>query len=112
MARDLARWAVVGAVIASVGVYAAIGAYHRRWPSLIAGAVLVALLASAHRRARFAAYIFFTAVAIRGAVTGSWTLPLYAGVVLLVMQTPPARRAWPRLQPGRLFGRDGRMRRS
>ena len=112
MARDLARWAVVGAVIGSIVVYAAIGAYEHRWPSVIAGSVLAALLASAHRRARFAAYIFFTAVAIRGAVTGRWTLPLYAGVVLLVMQTAPARRAWPRLQRGRLFGGDGRMRRS
>ena len=112
MARDVARWAVVGAVVVSVVVYAAIGAYQHRWPSLIGGSVLVALLASAHRRARFAAYIFFTAVAIRGVVAGSWALPLYAGVVLLVMQTTPARRAWPRLVRGRLFGGDGRMRRS
>ena len=97
MARDLARGAVVGAVVASVVVYAAIGAYQQRWASLISGSVLVLLLATAHRRARFAAYIFFTAVAIRGVVAGIWILPLYAGVMLLLMQTAPARRAWPRL---------------
>ena len=112
MARDVARWVVVSAVIASVVVYAAIGAYQQRWPSLVGGSMLLVLLSAAHRRARFAAYIFFTAVAIRGVVAGSWALPLYAGVVLLVMQTAPARRAWPRLVRGRLFGRDDRMRRS
>ena len=112
MVRDAARWTVVGVVVASVVVYAAIGAYQHRWPSVVTGAVLVVLLASAHRRARFAAYIFFPAVAIRGVLVGNWALPLSAGVVLVVMQTAPARRAGPRLARGRLFGGDGRMRRS
>ena len=107
MTRDFARAAVVWVVVASVIGYAAIGAYQRRWPSMVAGSVVAVLLACSHRRARFAAYVFLTAVAIRGAVVGLWALPVYAGAVLLVMQTAPARRAWPRLVPGRLCDRDG-----
>lgn len=97
-------------VVASVVVYAAIGAYQHRWASMLAASVVAALLARSHRRARFAAYVFFTAVAIRGAVAGIWALPVYAGLVLAAMQTEPARRAWPRLTRGRLLGGDGRMR--
>lgn len=110
--RDFTRLAVVGAVVGSVIAYAVIGAFQRRWPSMLAGGVVAVLLACSHRRARFAAYVFLTAVAVRGALTERWVLPLYAGVVLLVMQTAPARRAWPQLVRGRLFGGDGRMRQS
>jgi hypothetical protein len=110
--RDFPKAAVVWAVVGSVIAYAALGAYQQRWPSMVAGSVVAVLLACSHRRARFAAYVFLTAVAIRGALTGLWPLLVYAAVVLLVMQTAPARRAWPRLVPGRLFGGGDRMRRS
>ena len=103
---------MVGAVAVSLLVYAAIAAREQRWGSALAACIVAALLWWCHRRARFAAYVFFTALAVRGAVSGVWALPLYAGLVLAAMQTAPARRAWPRLVPGRLTERDGRMRRS
>jgi hypothetical protein len=110
--RDVARSVVVGAIVGSTATYAAIAAYQQRWPSTVAASVVAALLGWSHRRARFAAYIFFTALALRGALTGVWALPVYGGIVLAAMQTAPARRAWPRLVRGRLLGGDGRMRRS
>lgn len=112
MPRDVTRSVVVGAIVGSVVGYAAIAAYQQRWVSTLAASVVAGLLGWSHRRARFAAYIFFTALALRGAVTGVWALPIYGGIVLAAMQTAPARRAWPRLVRGRLLGGDGRMRRS
>jgi hypothetical protein len=109
---DVARSAVVGLIVGSVVAYSAIAAYQQRWASTVAAAVVAVLLGSFHRRARFAAYIFFTALGLRGALTGMWALPLYGGILLAAMQTPAARRAWPRLVPGRLRGGDDRMRRS
>ena len=104
MPRDLSRSVVAGAIVGSLVTYAGIAAYQQRWGSTAAAAVVAGLLAVSHRRARFAAYVFFTALALRGAVTGVWALPLYGGIVLAAMQTPPARRAWPRLVRGRLLG--------
>jgi hypothetical protein len=60
--------------------------------------VLALLLWTRHRRARFAAYIFFSGVAIRAAVTGAWRSLLFAVLAVALMQTPPALRAWPRLR--------------
>lgn len=112
MSRDVTRSVLVGAIVISVVAYAAIAASQHRWVATLAASVMAVLLGTSHRRARFAAYIFFTALAVRGAVTGMWALPLYGGIVLATMQTAPARRAWPRLARGRLLGGDGRMRRS
>jgi hypothetical protein len=49
-------------------------------------------------------------LAVRAAVTGEGALAAYAVVALASMQTAGARRAWPRLAPGRLRGGDDRMR--
>ena len=112
MPRDVSRVVLIGAIVGSMVIYGAIAASQRRWVSTVAAAVVAVLLGCSHPRARFAAYIFFSALAVRGAVTGMWALPLYGGIVLAAMQTPAARRAWPRLARGRLLGGDGRMRRS
>src|SRR5439155_16857817 len=61
--------------------------------------VLAALLWRRHRRARFSAYVFFSVLAARGALTGVWALPVYALAVVGVLQTASARAAWPRLTP-------------
>jgi hypothetical protein len=101
--RDVSRVVLVGAIVGSMVIYGAIAASQRRWVSTVAAAVVAVLLACSHRRARFAAYIFFSALAVRGTVTGVWALPLYGGIVLAAMQTAAARRAWPRLARGRLL---------
>jgi hypothetical protein len=112
VARDPARSIVVCTIAGSLLVYAAIAAREHRWGSAVAAGIVAALLSWSHRRARFAAYVFFTALAVRGALAGIWALPLYAGLALAAMQTAAAQRAWPRLVPGRLVGGDDRMRRS
>ena len=74
------------------------------WISAIAGALIALFLWWRHPRARFAAYIFFSAMAIRSALTAAWPTLVFAIVAVLVMQTPPALAAWPRLRPGRVRG--------
>jgi type VI protein secretion system component VasK len=104
-------------LVASLVVYAAIAAAQHWWPSVIGAVVVAALLWWRHPSARFAAYIFFTVLAIRGTLGGVWLLPAFALAAVALMQTAAAQHAWPRLVPGRLRGgdaRDGgdRMRRS
>ena len=110
---------VVVALVASLLVYAAIAVTRRWWPSAAVAPVLAVLLWRRHRRARFTAYVFFSVLAARGALTGVWALPAYALAAVGLLQTPAARAAWPRLQPGRVRGgsapadepgRDDRMR--
>jgi hypothetical protein len=93
---------------ACAGYAAAALAWRHSWISAAAGALIAVLLWRRHPRARFAAYIFFSAMAVRGALTGSWPALAFAIAAVLVMQTPPALAAWPRLRPGRV--RSDRMR--
>jgi hypothetical protein len=99
-------------LVASLLVYAAIAATRHWWLSAMAAPAVAALLWLPHPRARFAAYVFFSVLAIRGGVTGLWALTAYAVVAIAVLQTPAAARVWPRLVPGRLRGGGDRMRRS
>lgn len=106
------RSPVVWALVASLLLYAAIAATRHWWLSALAAPAVAALLWLRHPRARFAAYVFFSVLALRGTVAGVWALAAYAAVAIAVMQTPVAARAWPRLVPGRLRGGGDRMRRS
>lgn len=93
--------AVVGALLVDAGL--ALAAH--RWISGVVAPVVAALLAMRHPRARFAAYVFFSALAIRGVVAGAWPLVLFAAAGILVLQAPPARRVWPRIVAGTTRGR-------
>jgi hypothetical protein len=106
------RSPVVWTLAASLLLYAAIAATRHWWPSTITAPMVAGLLGWRHPRARFAAYIFFSVLAVRGVVSGVWALTAYAVIAVALMQTPGARRAWPPLVPGRRPGRDDRMRRS
>jgi hypothetical protein len=88
--------------LACVAYAAAALAWRHSWIAALAGALTAAFLWWRHPRARFAAYIFFSAMAIRGALTASWPMLGFAIAAVLVMQTPPGRAAWPRLRPGRV----------
>jgi hypothetical protein len=101
---------VVRALVASLVAYAAVAATRQWWPSVVTAAVVAVLLWRCHPRARFAAYIFFTVLAIRGAATGVWSLPVYSLVAVALMQTAGARQAWPRLVRGRVGSPGDRMR--
>ena len=86
-------------------VYAAAAlGWRRSWVSAIAGVLAAAFLWWRHPRARFAAYIFFSAMAIRSVLTSAWPTLAFAVLAVLVLQTPPALAAWPRLRPGRVRG--------
>jgi hypothetical protein len=76
-----------------------------RWISGVVAPAVAVLLWRRHPRARFAAYIFLSAVGVRAALEGQWPALLFAATAILVLQTPAARRVWPRLSlrwPGRL----------
>ena len=88
--------------LACVAYAVAALAWRHSWISAVAGAVIALFLWARHPRARFAAYIFFSAMAIRGALTAAWGTLAFAAIAVLVMQTAPARAAWPRLRPGRV----------
>jgi hypothetical protein len=79
------------------------------WISAVAATLIAWFLWRRHRRARFAAYVFFSAVAVRSVLTSRWPTLAFAIAAVLAMQTPAALAAWPRLRPGALRGGD-RMR--
>jgi hypothetical protein len=93
--------AVVVLVVAALVVYAVAAAVAHRWITAAAAPVVGVLLATRHPRARFSAYVLFSAVAVRGLVAGDWALVGFGVAGVLVLQLPAARRAWPRLAPGR-----------
>jgi hypothetical protein len=77
----------------------ALGARH--WCISGLGAIVTAvLLWRRHPRARFTAYVLLSLIALRGAVIGAWVLAVLGVAGLLVLQTPAAHRAWPRLRRG------------
>jgi hypothetical protein len=92
---------VIVVLITALVVYAAWALVEHRWVSALAAPVVAVLLAMRHPRARFSAYVFFSALALRGLVGGVWPLVVFGGAGVLVLQMPPARRAWPRLTAGR-----------
>ena len=100
---------VVVVLVTSLLVYSGVAITRHWWPSAVAAPLVAALLWRRHRRARFSAYVFFSVLAARGAITHVWALPLYALAAVGLMQTSAARVAWPRLTPGRTP--DDRMRR-
>jgi hypothetical protein len=81
--------------------YAGVALINGWWPSTVFASILAWLLWRRHPRARFAAYIFFSVMAARAVFIGSWPLALFALAAIGALQLPAARRAWPRLTPGR-----------
>ncbi|HKB24507.1 MAG TPA: hypothetical protein VKG64_05570 [Methylomirabilota bacterium] len=72
----------------------------RWWVSGLAAPVIAVLLWRRRSRARFAAYVFFSVVALRGLVGRHWAALAFAAAAVALMQTSAARRAWPRVRPG------------
>ena len=78
------------------------------WVSGLVALAVTVLMWRRHPRARFSTYILLSALAMRGFFGHSWGALLFAGATLALMQTPAARRAWPRLVPGARPGRAAR----
>ena len=93
---------VIGAILAVALLgYAGVAlGWTRWWISGAAAPGIAWLLWFRHPRARFAAYLFFSAVALRGLATRAWASVLFAAIAIAVMQLPSARQEWPRLRPG------------
>ena len=91
---------VVVALLAGLVAYAVVALLARRWVTGLAAPIVAVLLAIRHPRARFSAYVFLSVVALRGLVVGAWPLVAFGCAGVLVLQTPAARRAWPRLVAG------------
>lgn len=89
------------ALVASLLVYSVIAVVHRWWPSAVMAPLVALLLWRRQRRARFTAYIFFSVLGARGALTGVWALTVYAITAVALLQTKSARAAWPPLAWGR-----------
>jgi hypothetical protein len=89
-------------------MYAAVaGLAAGRWLSAGAALGVAALLVQRHGRARFAAYVFLSVLALRGLAHGQWPTVGFGAGMLLMLQTPPAVRRWPRLsgrRPPRVHG--------
>ena len=86
-------------------VYALVAALvlHRRI-SAAAALFVGILLWRRHRRARFSAYVFLSAVAVRGVLTHVWPLAAGAAAAIALLQLPAARRAWPSVTSARFNG--------
>ena len=86
---------------AALLVYAALAlAVAHWWLSGLAAPVVAWLLWRRHPRARFAAYVLLSVVALRGLVTRDWVVVGVAAGAIALLQLPSAARVWPRLRPG------------
>jgi hypothetical protein len=94
------------ALVAGLMVYSivALAAWHW-WVSGLGALVTAVLLWRRHRRARFAAYVLLSLIVLRALVSGAWMLAALGAAGVLVLQSPGARQAWPRLSPGWRRGR-------
>jgi hypothetical protein len=99
--RVIAERVTVVALAGALVLYAALALLAHRWISGLVAPLVAGLLATRHPRARFSAYVFLSALALRGLLAGAWPLALFGGAAIVVMQTPPAVRAWPRVAAGR-----------
>jgi hypothetical protein len=88
------------ALVVGLVVYAVVAlAVRQWWVSGLAALGTAALLWRRHRRARFAAYVLLSLIVLRALVSGFWLLAALGATGVLVLQSPGARQAWPRLRP-------------
>jgi hypothetical protein len=95
-----AERAVVVALAGGLLLYAVWALAGHRFLSGLVAPVVAALLVMRHPRARFSAYVFFSALVVRGTLAGAWPLALFGGAGIVVLQLPAARGLWPRLVGG------------
>jgi hypothetical protein len=98
---SIAERVVVVGLAGGLVLYAVLALLGHRWISGLVAPLVAGLLATRHPRARFSAYVFLSALALRGLLAGAWPLALFGGAAIVVMQMPPAVRAWPRVVAGR-----------
>jgi hypothetical protein len=103
----LARLVVLSLPITLLA-YTPLALAHHWWISGLSAPLVAWLLWRRHPRARFSAYVLLSIVVIRSTLRGPAWLALVAIAGVVVMQTPHAIAAWPRLRLGKRPGaRDG-----
>jgi hypothetical protein len=90
---------VIAIMATALLAYSVVALFVGQWISGLLAPVVAWLLWRQHPRARFAAYIFLSALGWRGVVARQWPTLLFAAALIVVLQTSAARRAWPRLVP-------------
>jgi hypothetical protein len=104
----LAAWLALAPLLQALslaGLRAANFAPDRPWNYLVYGlaAPYVAWLVwRGHPRARFAAYVFLTHEALRGIHHRRWDAVALAGLLVLLLQLPSARRWLPSIRPAEM----------
>jgi hypothetical protein len=89
---------IVTVVVIALIVYAAVAGAAGGWLAGAAALLVAGLLAARHRRARFSAYVLLSMMGLRATLGGHWGALAFAAAMILLLQLPPARRAWPRLR--------------
>jgi hypothetical protein len=111
VARALAVWLGAAPLLQALslaGLRVASFAPDRPWNYVAYGLVapyVAWLVWRRHPRARFAAYVFFTHEAVRGAHFDRWDAVALAGLWILLLQLPAARRWLPSLRPAEMRAR-------
>ena len=107
----LAVWLALAPVLLLMsvgGLRVANAAPDRVWTWVAYGLVapyVAGLVWRRHPRARFAAYLFLTHEAVRGAHLHRWDAVALAALWILLLQLPAARRWLPSLRPSEMRGR-------
>src|SRR6266849_9624828 len=77
--RVIAERMMVVALAGGLVLYAALALLAHRWISGLVAPLVAALLVARHPRARISAYVFLSALALRGLIAGAWPLALFGG---------------------------------
>jgi hypothetical protein len=97
----------IAGVAAALAGYAGVALAAGAWFSGAAALLVAGLLAARHRRARFSAYVLLSMVGLRALLGGHWGTLAFAAATILLLQSAPARRAWPRLRSAELVTSTG-----
>jgi hypothetical protein len=107
----LSAWLALAPVLQALslaGLRVANFAPDRPWSYLaygLAAPYVAWLVWRRHPRARFAAYVFFTHEALRGLHLRHWDAVALAGLAVLLLQLPAARRWLPSVRPAEVRAR-------
>jgi hypothetical protein len=109
--RALAAWLAAAPVLQALslaGIRVASFAPDRPWNYVaygVAAPYVASLVWRRHPRARFAAYVYFTHEAVRGAHLHRWDAVALAALWVLLLQLPAARGWLPSLRPAEMRAR-------
>jgi hypothetical protein len=117
MRRPWGLWLLTVMLLTSPAIHALALSFHKRWLNFgsyhlwdgfvyfIIAPVVGALMLRHHERARFSVYVFLSCEILRAIRIHSGLLALLAGVSILYLQVPAARRFHPSVDPRQVMAR-------